>query len=123
MFFYHFLTNLFSVIIAAPVIIVIEGFSLNLIQNTKLLGCTPLNFVELIVNFSMVVSLYFIFQWILVYNEDPENVVPIELWDYVHIFTLMINRAIVIAIKYGTFSDRRFEILRKIKLGLKFLNE
>ena len=77
----------------------------------------------MIVNSSMMISLYFIYQWILDSNEDPENVVPIELWDYVHLFILLFNRAIVIATKYGTFSDQRFEILRKVKLGLKFLND
>ena len=46
-----------------------------------------------------------------------------KLWDYVHLFTLLLNRAIVIGIKYGTFSDQRFEILRKIKLGIDFLNK
>ena len=43
------------------------------------------------------------------------------MWNYCHVFTLILSRAIVIGVKYGDYSDETFQILRKIKLSDEML--
>ena len=49
-------------------------------------------------------------------KKDPLNTVPPNPWDYIHIFTLVLARAVVIGVKYGSYSDESFQILRKLRI-------
>ena len=64
----------------------------------------------------MTISLYFVYKWIKAAECDPSNVVAINYWDYFHLLTLTISRAVIIGVKYGTFSDEHFYIMRHVKL-------
>ena len=61
------------------------------------------------------------YQWHMATTEDPKIVVPNNMWNYCHVFTLILSRAIVIGVKYGDYSDETFQILRKIKLSDEML--
>ena len=121
--FYHLLALVFNYPIADIFVFVFEGFSTKLLFNIMFIGFTPSGMMSFMMQTPFLVSLYFIYMWNEAVKEDPDNVVPLNLWDFCHIITLILCRAIVVGVKYGSYSDESFEILRKIRLPLTLLSD
>ena len=65
----------------------------------------------------MVISLYFLWRWNNEsVDETNDEVVQPKIWDYCHLIILIMARAFVVGVKYGTFSDQYFYIYRHVKL-------
>ena len=118
MTFYHLLAIVLNFPISNLIIFVTEGFSTKLLYNIMFLGFTPTGMMSFVMQTAFFVSLYYIYLW-----QNDENVSPINLWDYCHIITLILCRAIVVGVKYGSYSDESFEILRKIRLPFSLLKD
>ena len=77
---------------------------------------------QMMVNVPFTISLFFVYRWIMAAKDDPK-IDSINFWDYFHLINILLNRTIVIGIKYGTFSNEYFEIIRKTKLDVSFIDD
>ena len=120
--FYHIISVTCSYFVAVPLIFIIEGFNLKTLQNLQFVRMNPLTMMDFMREVPFAISFYCLYRWNDEANDDlKDEINPPVIWDYAHIAVLILARAFVVGVKYGTFSDQYFQIFRAIKLPVEML--
>ena len=103
-FVYHLLFYYVNPIVAVPVIYVMEGFNTNALYNMSFIGHQRLFYMQLIQ--SMFVMGFYYYMYLLVQEGNEIN-----LYNFVHVITILTSRCIIIGVKYGYLSNEHLYLI------------
>lgn len=116
-FFAYHLLQLIQPIVAIILAILVDG--LHMLANLQFLNANLPSIFSNIIGFFNFIAIYFYYR---MYTGMGEVAYPISYTYFVHYICMLVSRGIVVAVKYGFFSQEHFELLHDHNLSPHLLN-